>query len=159
VTALSPGEEDVVGALLALSRVLVGVAARSLAELDEDVTLPQFRTLVVLGRGPQRIVDLAQELRVTSSTATRMCNRLTRKGLISREEHAEDRRAAWIVLTGPGRDLVGAAMKRRREAIAELVADLTLTRPVAFAGVLNALVEAAGELPDPEWERRWNSRA
>lgn len=88
-----------------------------------------------------------------------MCNRLTRKGLIGREEHAEDRRAAWIVLTGPGRDLVDSAMKRRREAIAELVADLTLTRPVAFAGVLNALVEAAGELPGAEWERRRNSRA
>ncbi len=50
-------------------------------------------------------------------------------------------------------------MNRRREAVAELVADLTLTRPVAFAAVLNALVEAAGEVPDAEWERRWNSRA
>jgi DNA-binding MarR family transcriptional regulator len=152
---LTTGEEEVVGALLALSRVLVGVAARSLAELDEDVTLAQFRTLVVLGaRGPQRIVDLALELGVTSSTATRMCNRLARKGLVGREERAEDRRAAWVTLTAVGRQLVTAVLERRRTAIAGLVADLAMTRPVAFASTLNALVEAAGEPTDAEWNRR-----
>ncbi|XVU23002.1 MarR family transcriptional regulator [Actinoplanes sp. CA-054009] len=73
---LSPGEDEVVGALLALSRAFVAEIARSLSGLDEDVTLPQFRTLVVLvSQGPQRIVDLANELTVTSSTAVRMCCR------------------------------------------------------------------------------------
>lgn len=153
---LSAGEDEVVGALLALSRAFVGMAARSLAGLDHDVTLPQFRTLVVLvSHGPQRIVDLALELEVTSSTATRMCNRLVRKGLVAREERPEDRRAAWVVLTARGRDLVGQAMEHRREAIAKLIADLSLTRPLAFASTLNALVEAAGEVPDTEWRRRW----
>jgi DNA-binding MarR family transcriptional regulator len=155
-TSLPAGEDEVVGALLALSRLFVGMAARSLAEFDEDVTLAQFRTLVVLGaRGPQRVVDLAQELSVTSSTATRMCNRLAGKGLVARQERAEDRRAAWITLTPVGRDLVGKALDRRREAIAKLVADVSMTRPLAFAGAVNALVEAAGEPTDAEWQRRW----
>lgn len=145
-----------VGALLAFSRVVVAVAARSLADVDEDVTLAQFRTLVVLGTsGPQRIVDLAQGLAVTSSTATRMCNRLLRKGLAVRQERAEDRRATWIALTDAGRDLVVAVMNRRHQELAALVADSSLTRPVAFAGTLNALVEAAGELPDAQWWQRW----
>lgn len=152
---LSASETEVVGALLAVSRVFVGVAARSLAELD-DITLAQFRTLVVLvSRGPQRIVDLAQELAVTSSTATRMCNRLVRKGLVARVSRESDRRAAWITLTGPGRELVGEVMRRRRERMAALVADLSLTRPLAFAATLNALAEAAGEISDAEWQRRW----
>jgi DNA-binding MarR family transcriptional regulator len=149
-------EDEVVGALLAVSRVFVGVAARSLAELDDDVTLQQFRTLVVLvSRGPQRIVDLAQELAVTSSTATRMCNRLVRKGLVARVERAEDRRAAWVTLTEPGRALVGEVMRRRRVQVAALVAELSLTRPLAFAASLNALAAAAGELSDKEWQHRW----
>lgn len=39
--------------------VLVAVAARSLAEHEDDVSIPQFRSLVVLAsRGPQRPVDL-----------------------------------------------------------------------------------------------------
>lgn len=145
-----------VGALLALSRVFAGVAARSFGALHEDVTLPQFRTLVVLvSRGPQRVVDLAQELTVTSSTAVRMCNRLVRKGLVARAERAGDRRAAWITLTSAGRDLVGEVMRRRREALAAMTAELSLTRPLAFASVLNALVEVAGEVPDAQWWNLW----
>jgi DNA-binding MarR family transcriptional regulator len=155
-TSLTPGEDEVVGALLALSRVFVGLAARSLGSLDDDVTLPQFRTLVLLvSRGPQRVGDLAQELTVTSSTAVRMCNRLVRKGLVAREERPEDRRAAWITLTPAGRDLIGEVMRRRRESLAALLTELSLTRPLAFASVLNALVEAAGETPDTQWWRLW----
>ncbi|MCU7730874.1 MarR family transcriptional regulator [Actinoplanes sp. KI2] len=155
-TALSPAEDEVVGALIALSRVFVAETARSLSTLDEDVTLPQFRTLVVLvSRGPQRVVDLAQELAVTSSTAVRMCNRLVRKGLVVRAERPDDRRVAWITLTTAGRQLVGEATRRRRELIAELIAGLSLTRPLVFASVLNAIVEAAGEVPDAEWWQRW----
>ena len=154
----SAGEDEVVGALLSLSRAFVGLAARSLADLDEDVTLPQYRTLVVLvSRGPQRIVDLAQELTVTSSTATRMCHRLVRKGLVDRQERPDDRRAAWVTLTAVGRDLVGEVMRRRRESIAGLVGELAMTRPLAFAATLNALVEAAGELPDVQWWQRWKA--
>ena len=46
-------------------------------------------------------------------------------------------------------------MGRRREHVAALVAELSLTRPLAFASVLNALAEAAGEISDAEWQRRW----
>lgn len=156
-TTLSPGEDEVVGALLALSRAFLGVTARTLSGLGEEVTLAQFRTLVVLvSRGPQRVVDLAQELAVTSSTAVRMCNRLVGKGLVAREERPDDRRAAWITLTPAGRELVGEVMRRRREALAEVIAGLSLTRPLGFASVLNALVEAIGEVPDAQWWRQWS---
>jgi DNA-binding MarR family transcriptional regulator len=145
-------EADVTDALLALSRVFVGLAARTLAQLDEDVTLPQYRVLVLLvSHGPQRVVDLSQELQVTSSTATRMCNRLVRKGLAERQERADDRRASWIGLTGAGRELVDEVMRLRREAIAELVREVAITRPVAFAGVVHAFVEASGEISASEW--------
>jgi DNA-binding MarR family transcriptional regulator len=157
-TPLSAAEDEVVGALLALSRVFVAETARSLSGLDEDVTLPQFRTLVVLvSRGPQRVADLAQELAVTSSTAVRMCNRLVRKGLVAREERPDDRRVAWITLTAAGRDLVGDATRRRRDRLAELVAGLPLARPLAFASAVNAMVEGAGEVPDQQWWQRWRN--
>lgn len=157
---LDTAEREVVEALLAASRMFVGLAARSLVQVDEDVTLAQYRVLVLLvSRGPQRVVDLAQELSVTSSTATRMCNRLVRKGLATRQERDEDRRASWIGLTPAGRDLVGQVMHVRREAIAELVRDMSLTRPMAFAAVLHALVEAAGEVPAADWQRRWEHSA
>ena len=52
--------DDLVDAVLGASRALVAVAARSLADLAEDVTLAQYRALVELAaRGPQRPADLA----------------------------------------------------------------------------------------------------
>jgi DNA-binding MarR family transcriptional regulator len=123
--------------------------------------------VVLVSRDPQRIVDRAEELAVTSSTATRMCDRLVRKGLVARTERESGRWAAWVTLTEPsraepsraepGRALAGTVMSRRRDEVAALVADLSLTRPPAFAATLNALAGAAGELSDAEWQRRWEN--
>jgi DNA-binding MarR family transcriptional regulator len=88
-----------------------------------------------------------------------MCDRLVRKGLTERQVRPDDRRAAWIDLTAAGRDLVGTVMRHRRAAIAGLVSELPMTRPAAFAAVLNALVEAAGEVPASQWQERWEASA
>ena len=46
--------DELVDTVLAASRALVAVAARSLAAAGDEVTLPQYRALVVLAaRGPQ----------------------------------------------------------------------------------------------------------
>jgi len=53
-------------AVLSASRVLVAVAARSLGDVAEEVTLTQYRTLVVLAsRGPQSLAALAEAIDVT----------------------------------------------------------------------------------------------
>jgi hypothetical protein len=43
--------QELIDALLSASRAMVAIAARSLAGLDADVTLPQYRALVVLASG------------------------------------------------------------------------------------------------------------
>ena len=113
-------DDAVVDGLLGASRVLLALAARSIAQLGIDVTLVQLRALVVLAsRGPQRTVDLADELRVAPSTVTRMVDRLSGKGMVRRYRRRDDRRATWVILTESGRDLVGEVMQHRRDAIAE----------------------------------------
>ena len=67
---------------LLASRALVGVAARSLAGVEEQVTLVQYRALVLLDAGPQNVGTLAKALGIHPSTATRLCDRLTTKGLV-----------------------------------------------------------------------------
>ena len=48
----------IVDAVLTASRVLVAVAARSLGDVADEVTMTQYRTLVVLAsRGPQSSRD------------------------------------------------------------------------------------------------------
>lgn len=154
------GTAMVIDGLLAAGRMLIAQTARSLAQLDASVTVPQFRAMVVLATsGPQRVVDLAGELGVRSSTATRMCDRLLRKGLVSRHEHPVDRRANWVVLTTPGRHLVAEIMRRRRNEIATLVDAVRIADPDALARTLHALVLASGELPEAQWWQRWAASA
>lgn len=139
-----------VDTVLAASQVLVAAAARSLAETtDEDVTLPQFRVLVVLSvRGAQRPSDLAAELAVEPSTAGRMCDRLVRKGLIVREHSTTDRRTVQVALTDIGRDLVAAVMHHRRRELQQLVDTVPTDQHPAVISALQALVDAAGTARD-----------
>jgi hypothetical protein len=49
-----PADDELVDTVLAASRALVAVAARSLAAAGDEVTLPQYRALIVLAAaGPQ----------------------------------------------------------------------------------------------------------
>ena len=88
-------DESVAGTthtLLAASRALVGVAARSLGAIEDSITLPQYRALVLLAsRGEENVGVLADALAIHPSTATRLCDRLARKGLIERNTSAESR--------------------------------------------------------------------
>ena len=95
-----------VDAVLTASRVLVAIAARSLADAGEEVTLTQYRSLVVLAsRGPQSVAALAEAVAVTPPTASRLCERLVRKGLVRRRADRRDRRQVRVGLTETGRRL------------------------------------------------------
>ncbi|HZX07900.1 MarR family winged helix-turn-helix transcriptional regulator [Kribbella sp.] len=149
--------DEVVAAVLTASRVLVGVSARSLAQVEESVTLTQFRTLVVLdGHGPSRLNLLAERLDVTASTALRMVDRLIAAGLVDRRENARDRREVVIDLTAEGRRLVRKVTRKRRAEIERIVLGMPVGRRrelvralVAFAGAADepaVVAEAASRL-------------
>jgi DNA-binding MarR family transcriptional regulator len=151
-----PGRDELVDALLLASRALVGVAARSLADLDAEVTLPQYRALVVLAsRGPQRIVDISTELQVNPSTGTRMCDRLVRKGLARRYRNTADRRVVRLTLTPAGRQLVEEVTARRRSDLARVVAAMPNQQRAPVIASLRAFANAAGEVPEHEWWLGW----
>jgi DNA-binding MarR family transcriptional regulator len=151
---------EVVDGLLALSRTLVATVARSLAQLDDEVTLGQYRVLVVLASdGPQRTSDLAAQLDVTSSTVTRMCDRLYRKQLVRRYRRSDDRRATWVMLTPAGQALLGDVMRQRRANIVRLARSIPPQHRDSLAAGLHAFVTAAGELPENEWWKRWRVAA
>ena len=142
--------------MLRASRALVAVAARSLAAAEGQVTLSQYRALVVLAsRGGQRVVDLAEALDVESSTATRMCDRLESKGLITRERSAEDRRTVWVELTAEGTGLVTAVTRRRTRDIRKILARMPEQPRVALVGALGSFADAAGEVPEQSWSLGW----
>jgi DNA-binding MarR family transcriptional regulator len=142
----------VVDAVLRASRVLVAVAVRSLAGTDDEVTLPQYRALVVLAsRGPQRPSSLAETLAVHPSTVTRLCDRLVAKRLVQRRGSATSRREVVVTLTAKGRRLVDAVTARRRAEIAAIVARVPTGERATMVHALHALGEAADEPDDASW--------
>jgi DNA-binding MarR family transcriptional regulator len=149
-------DDELVDSVLAASRALVAVAARSLAAAGDEVTLPQYRALVVLAaRGPQGTADLAAALAVNPSTATRMCDRLVRKGLVRRHRQAGDRRSVRIALTAPGRTLVADVTRRRRAELARLLVALPADQHEPVIAAFRAFAAAAGELPQPGAALGW----
>jgi DNA-binding MarR family transcriptional regulator len=136
--------QEVTAALLAASRLIVAVSVRALADVDETLTLPQLRTLVVLAdRAPLKLSDLAAELGVNPSTALRMADRLAGAGLLARQPNPDSRREQLVSLTPPGRDLVRTVMDRRHTEIAELVRHLPEADRAGLVHGLRALTGAA----------------
>jgi DNA-binding MarR family transcriptional regulator len=149
--------DSIVDAVLSASRVLVAVAARSLGDVAEEVTLTQYRTLVVLAsRGPQRLAALAEAVDVTPPTATRMCDRLLRKGLILRRHERGDRRLIRLSLAEKGRVLVDAVTERRRAEITDLLQAIPKEQQPALVDALQRLAAAAGEVPEQDWSAGWD---
>jgi DNA-binding MarR family transcriptional regulator len=150
-------DAKVADALLTASRALVGVAARSLAAVVDDVTLPQYRALVVLAaRGPQTVGDLADAVAVHDSTATRLCDRLVAKKLVHRAVSRGNRRETVIRLTSEGRSIVDRVTTIRRAEIERIVGRIppALRQPAVEA--LEAFSEASGELADQSWALGWS---
>ncbi len=136
-------------ALLTASRVLVGVSARSLSEVESAVTVTQFRTLVVLdSHGEINLSGLAEKLGVNASTALRMVDRLSAAGLVTRRDNPETRREVLLGLSPAGRRVVRRVTRRRRAELAQVVAAMPAARRAELLAALRAFAEAAGE-PEP----------
>lgn len=138
--------DAVTRAVLTASRLLVAVSARSLSAVEERVTLPQFRMLVVLStRGATKLVALADLLQVAPSTAMRMVDRLIAGGLADRHHNPDNRRETLLQLTDEGRRTVEDVTARRRAEIATIVERLSPTQRLALVEALTAFNEAGGE--------------
>jgi DNA-binding MarR family transcriptional regulator len=141
--------DDFVTAVVTASRVLVGVAAESLVGIESTVTLAQFRMLAVLdGSGESDLARLAEALRVNSSTALRMVDRLLAAGLVTRHETSANRRQVVIALSRSGAELVWRVTDRRRAAIARIVRQMPTDKRAELVEALNAFADAAGEPRD-----------
>jgi DNA-binding MarR family transcriptional regulator len=140
--------DAVTTALLTASRLLVAVSARSLAQVEDRVTLPQFRTLVVLAtRGPLNLIGLAEVLGVNPSTATRMTDRLAAAGLLRRETNPDSRREIVLTLTSEGQQIVDHVTALRRSAISDIVARVPEAQRAGLVRALRSFAEAGGEPP------------
>ncbi len=122
--------------------------------LEVDLTMQQFKTVALLGAlGSATAGQLARSLGVGLSTMTGIVDRLCERGMVTRGEDPEDRRATRVELTGAGRELVERMNSVRREVMTRLLDRLTLEQLEHAAEAITALADAAAGLAlDAEWE-------
>jgi DNA-binding MarR family transcriptional regulator len=152
--------DEVASAVLIASRALMGVAVRSIAAVEDEVTLVQYRALVLLtSTGQLNASDLAEALGVHPSTATRLCDRLVAKGLVHRVTSNESRREINLTVTSTGRGLVRAVTTRRRREVTRIVEQLPRDERQRLRTAFGVFAVAAGEaaLPDDAWKLGWTA--
>jgi DNA-binding MarR family transcriptional regulator len=142
-SGLAPGAAEV---LQAATRVLAGVALRSLDALDAAVTLPQFRLLAVLADlGPVPTGRAARTLGLDPSTVTRLADRMVAAGHVTRGTDPQHRGVVTLELTDTGRQLVAVSDGWRRQELARIMARLAPPDQETVTAALGLLVAAAGD--------------
>ena len=138
--------DAITDALLTASRLLMAISARSIADVDESITIPQFRSLVILSsRGSMNLATLADLLGVQPSTTGRMVDRLVTAGLIDRQPHPNSRRELLVETTPGGHELVRMVTARRREEIARVVQNMPEHERRGLVRVLTAFTTSGSE--------------
>lgn len=114
----------------ALERIVIAGVAMTNAALSEarsgfDLTFPQWRVLVVLGRHPDGlgVRDISRRIAVTLPATGRQLHRLAERGLLCLEPDPRDRRVTRARLTEAGLAARASIMAARRRRIAAAVAD------------------------------------
>jgi DNA-binding MarR family transcriptional regulator len=147
-------DEAMVEALQAATRVLAGVALRSLDVLDGSVSLPQFRVLAVLADlGRARSGRVARALGLEASTVTRLADRLVASGHVTRGSDPRHRGVVTLALTREGQDLVDQVQRWRHGELSRILSNLTPADGQAATRTLRQLVAAAGEGYGPVRQR------
>lgn len=154
-------ESDTAGqvdAIMVALQALVGMAAQSVSEVEDRVTLPQLRVLVLIAsRGTLNLNALAQAMGINPSNASRSCDRLVAAGLLRRTASPLDRRNLVLDLTDDGRALIEKLTERRRQAIAEVLDHVPSSRRRALVNAMRTFGKAAGEIPAGNaWKLGWH---
>jgi DNA-binding MarR family transcriptional regulator len=148
--------DAVTDAVLTASRLLVAVSANSIAAVDDAITIPQFRLLVVLHTsGPMKLSDLADRLGVNPSTTTRMIDRLIIAGLVDRQVNPFSRREVVLNVTNTGEHTVLRVNDQRRRQIGDIVSRMPAQCRDQLVRALDAFTRAGGERPPAPAHEDW----
>jgi MarR family transcriptional regulator, 2-MHQ and catechol-resistance regulon repressor len=118
---------------------------------QHDLTGTEFGILEVLyHKGPMLLGEVQRKILVTSGGITYLVDRLVEKGLVKREQCAEDRRARYAVLTPAGQALIRKIFPAHAERIEHAVSGLSQAEQREATALLRKLGLAAASLTASE---------
>jgi MarR family transcriptional regulator, 2-MHQ and catechol-resistance regulon repressor len=130
--------------LMKAHRTLKRHAERSIQALD--MCLSDFAILeALLHKGPQSVRDLGRRIDLTSGSMTTAIDRLETRGLVTRADHATDRRAWVIHLTPEGRALISKVFAGHEQAMDRAMRGLSKSERATLTDLLKRLGTTAEE--------------
>ncbi len=139
---LSEGEQQSWRAWLDMSRLLPDRLGRDLNS-EHGLSIADYEILVQLSENPDqriRMSELADRTLSSRSRLTHQCDRLTKRGLMTREPCADDGRGSWAVLTQEGWEKIVTAAPDHVESVREHLVDLLTTSEFEELGRLSRKV-------------------
>jgi DNA-binding MarR family transcriptional regulator len=114
------------------------------------MSVPQFRTLVMLDRFPTASLSaVAENLGASLPTASRMVSGLVSKGFVARKPHPTDRRQASLVMTAKGRSALNTARQATQDGVAGEIARLSDADRATITRAMGLLADAFAGTPLP----------
>ncbi|PKB63643.1 MAG: hypothetical protein BZY80_06130 [SAR202 cluster bacterium Io17-Chloro-G2] len=131
-----------------LADLVERISAQMRPESDEEwsdleLTMPQFRTICLLGRGSERMGNIAGHLTTSMSSATSMIDRLVDKGLVERAPDASDRRVVTCQLTSRGREEMDRFLRINQLRLTRMAGRLTVEELQTVVDAMEILWSAA----------------
>jgi DNA-binding MarR family transcriptional regulator len=98
----------------------------AIADLGATVPPTQLRALLIIDRfGRLSLNALAEQMRASTSSASKLCDRLQQAGLITRARTPADRRGVVLGLSDAGQRLVRWAQARHRDRLRSVIAAMS----------------------------------
>jgi MarR family 2-MHQ and catechol resistance regulon transcriptional repressor len=130
--------------LMKAHRTLRRHAERSIQALD--MCLSDFAILeALLHKGPQSVRDLGRRIELTSGSMTTAIDRLETRGLVTRTDHATDRRTWVIHLTPTGKALISKVFAGHEHAMDRAMRGLAKSELATLTDLLKRLGTTAEE--------------
>lgn len=147
---LSPAEQHAWRTFVRLHQKLSARLVRDL-QAHSKLSGADFEILVALTDAAddrQRFQDLAKTVDWEQSRLSHQIARMTRRGLVTREECAEDGRGAFVTITPAGRKAIEAAAPQHVAMVRRLVIDALGPEDLAaLARLSNRILERLDNLP------------
>lgn len=128
-----------------LPQVMWHIRRHMRSNRTHGLSIPAFRTLVLLDRFPNASLSLiAENLASSLPTASRIVTGLVRKGMVRRAVSSEDRRQVALVLSAKGRDVLEVGRERTQDELAARLQTLAPADRAMIAEAMRKLVEVFG---------------
>jgi DNA-binding MarR family transcriptional regulator len=137
---IPPPEQCAAGLLDVIPAVMRTIRAKMREDASVELSVVQFRALARADRsGGCSVSELAEHVGLTLPSASKLVERLVRRGYLRRRPDHHDRRVTLVASTRKGHDALESARRAAKRQLTAMLKDLPPVQRAHLAAALDAL--------------------